>query len=112
VCVAGNSGTHTIKLVDANGVDIPGGSVSLNMAGCTAGQFKYATLASNVILSANTAYYLVSQETVGGDRWFEFGPVTPTNAAVVNNSVWFNGSSYVPTGAANTSYVPPNFLYQ
>jgi hypothetical protein len=82
------------------------------MAGCTAGQFKYVELPVNLTLSANTAYYLVSQETVGGDRWYEFGPVTSTNVATVTNSLWFNGSSYVPIGGINSSYVPPNFLYQ
>jgi hypothetical protein len=82
------------------------------MAGCTPGQFEYVALPNNVTLPANTPYYLVSQETVGGDRWYEFGGVTSNNVAAVNNSVWFNGTDYVPVSGANTSYVQPNFLYQ
>ena len=46
ICVAGNSGTHTVKFVNAStGTDVAGGSVSVNLSGCTAGQFVYASLA-------------------------------------------------------------------
>jgi O-glycosyl hydrolase len=59
--VSGNSGAHTLKLVTASsGADVPGGSVSLNTSGQTAGAYAYATLSGGVTLSANTAYYVVS----------------------------------------------------
>jgi len=114
LCLAGNAGTHTIKLVNAsNGTDIAGGSLSINMAGCTAGQFRYATLPNPVALTANRAYYLASQESVGGDLWYEFGAVSSTNVAAVNASVWFDGVNWnALTSTANTSYVPVDFLYQ
>ncbi len=70
--IPGNSGTHTLKLVQANnGADVPGASVSVSMAGGVSGQFKYVSLASPVTLQANTAYYVVSQEASGGDQWYD-----------------------------------------
>ncbi len=110
IFVAGNSGTHTIKLVRASdGVDVPGGSVSLSMAGGTPGQFSYTSLGSSVILPANTSYYLVSQELLGGDQWYDYGTVSTTSAGSVNNAVYWNGASWVLVDGANSSYVPPNF---
>src|SRR5207237_5795779 len=42
MCVAGNSGVHTMKLVQTstNG-DLAGGTITINMAGCSAGQYSY-----------------------------------------------------------------------
>ena len=112
ICIAGNSGTHTIKLVNAsNGTDVAGGSLSLSMAGCTAGQFKYATLPSAITLSANTAYYVASLEVGGGDQWYDQGGVSSTNVAAVDSAIWFSGTNWNPGTGPNTSYVPPNFLY-
>ena len=113
VCVAGNSQTHTVKFVVAStGADVPGASAQVNMAGCAAGQFVYASPAGAVTLLANTTYYLASQENNGGDQWYDHGTLATTNAAAVNSSVWFDGLSWNPIDAANTSYVPPNFKYQ
>jgi len=112
ICVAGNSGGHIVKLVNAaTGIDVPGGLTVVNMGGCTAGQFRYADLASPVTLQANTAYYLVSLEVSGGDQWYDFGNVPTTSVATVNNAVYFDGASWHAFGGPNTSYVPPNFLY-
>lgn len=112
VCVAGNSGTHTIKLVLASdGTDVAGGSLSLDMTSCTAGQFKYAALASPVVLSPSTAYYLASLETNLGDQWYDSDAVTSAAVGTVNSSVYFDGAWNL-FGTSNTSYVPANFLYQ
>jgi hypothetical protein len=110
MCIAGNSGTHTVKVVDAtSGLDVPSGSVSLSMSGCTPGQFKF--LSSSVTLQASTAYYLVSQETSGGDQWYDYGTLTNTSVAAVNGSVYSNGSGWSTINTPNTSYVPLNFTY-
>lgn len=110
ICVANNAQTHTVKFVNASsGSDVSGGSASVNMAGCTPGQFVYSTI-SPVTLPADASYYLVSQETQGGDLWYDQSVVSTTGAATVNTSVYsWNGSW--ETGSANASYVPPNFLY-
>ena len=112
VCVAGNTGTHAVKLVLANtGVDVTGGTASVGMGGCTAGQFVYTALGGPVTLQANTAYYLASQETSGGDQWYDLGALTTTSDAAVNNSVYSYSGSWNVIDVANTSYVPPNFTY-
>ncbi len=107
--LAGNSGTHTVKLVRvSDGSDVPGGSVSVSMAGGTVGVFSYAALPSQITLLPNTAYYLVSQESAGGDQWYDYGPVSASSAVSVNNAVYFLNGVWNPVGGANTSYVPPN----
>ncbi|MCL4179421.1 MAG: S8 family serine peptidase, partial [Verrucomicrobia bacterium] len=68
--LSGNSQSHEVKLVRAvDGEDVPGGSVTVDMAGQTAGGFVYARLPEPVKLAANTRYYLVSEEVLGGDQW-------------------------------------------
>ena len=108
--VSGNSGIHTVKIVLASdGLNVPGASVELSMTGGTAGQFRYADLASPVTLQANTSYFLVSQEQSGGDSWYDYGLISPTSLAVVNNAVCFDGTRWVLVGGANNSYVPLDF---
>jgi hypothetical protein len=116
IFVGGNSGTHTVKLVRAaDGVDVPGGSVSLNMVGGSPGQFKYVPLASPVFLAANTAYYVVSQEFLGGDQWYDMNTVlTTTGVAACNGPVWrlSSGTTWnFVSGNPNRSYGPVNFGY-
>jgi hypothetical protein len=68
--ISGNNATHMVKLVNSSsGTDVPNGSVSIALSGATAGQFKFGLLANPITLSANTSYYVVSQETPGGDQW-------------------------------------------
>jgi hypothetical protein len=110
IAVNGNSGTHSIKLVKASdGTDVTGGSVLLSMSGGTPGQFSYAALASPITLQANTAYYLVSQELQGGDQWYDYGTVSTTSAATVNNAVYGDGTSWALVGGSNVAYGPPSF---
>jgi hypothetical protein len=109
IFVSGNSGTHIVKLVRASTqTDVPNGSVSITMSGGSAGQFKYGTLASAVTLSANTAYYLVSQETAGGDQWGNFNTtVTTTADGTCDGAVYFgSGYPWSVIGGANHTYVP------
>jgi hypothetical protein len=114
IYVAGNTGTHTVKIVNAGtGSDVAGASVSINMAaGTAANGFKYLALATPVTLAANTAYYVVSQENSGGDQWYDFNTVlTTTNIAAVNNAIQRPNNSWVAAGGANNSYVPVDFKY-
>ncbi|MGZ5434985.1 MAG: CBM96 family carbohydrate-binding protein [Pyrinomonadaceae bacterium] len=114
IYVTGNTGTHTVKIVNAGtGADVAGASVSINMsAGTAVNGFKYGALAAPVTLSANTAYYLVSQETSGGDQWYDFNTVlTTATVATVNNAIQRPSNSWVAAGGANNSYVPVDFRY-
>src|SRR5262249_22475020 len=112
VCVTGNSQPHTVKFVNVStGADVAGGSASVNMAGCTPGQFAYTSIAP-LILSANTSYYLASLEALGGDQWYDTGTVSATSVATIVNSIYFDGNSWIPgSTTGNSSYVPPNFQY-
>jgi P pilus assembly chaperone PapD len=116
IFISGNSGTHLLKLVRASdGTDVPGGSVSISMAGGTAGQFKYAALASPVTLSANTSYYLVSQETFTGDRWQDQGTVLTTTMAASCDGPVFSGncsSGWTFIANANRTFGPLDLLYE
>jgi hypothetical protein len=110
----GNSGTHTVKLVKASdGTDVPGGSASIAMSGGTAGQFQYGGLGSPVTLAAGTAYFLLSQETAGGDSWYDWDTqVTTTEVAVDNGLAWSTDPGAWSTYAlGNHAYVPVGFKY-
>ncbi|HLG95334.1 MAG TPA: immunoglobulin domain-containing protein [Bryobacteraceae bacterium] len=112
--LAGNTGTHAVKIVNASGVDVPGASVSVNLSGGIAGSFNYAALASPVTLNPNTTYYIVSQESSGGDQWYDYNTAVHTNnIATLNGAVYsFNGTSYVVVSASGHMYVPVDFKYQ
>lgn len=115
IYLSNNTATHTVKLVAAtSGVDVVGGSVNLNMAaGVAANGFKYAALPAPVTLAANTAYYIASQETSGGDQWYDAATVlTTTSAAVVNSAVQRPGTTWVVSGGANNSFGPVDFKYE
>jgi hypothetical protein len=109
-CVPGNSQSHVVKFVNATtGVDVPGASASVSMSGCST-DFVYTDLAAPVALAPNTTYYLVSQETSGGDKWFDQSTLTARPDASVLSSVYALGSGYA-TNEAYSSYVTPNFQY-
>ena len=112
--LSGNTGTHTIKLVQSDGVDVGGGSVTVTASG-TAGQYVYAPLSTKVALAANAAYYLVSQEAQGGDRWYNSSDclLTLSGVATLPGPVWtYNGPpTYYWAASSNASYVPVGMKY-
>ncbi len=65
----GNFGTHTVKIVQENNTNLPGATGSVNLTGASDGTWVYSALPAPVTLETNKAYYLVSSETAGGDRW-------------------------------------------
>ena len=114
IVVSGNSGTHTVKLVDAStGADIPGGSASVSTVGGTPGNFAYGNLSTPIILAAGAKYYVVSQESAGGDQWYDYSNTVlqTKTVASVTNSVYSGSSSYTVNGSAGHSYVPVDFMY-
>lgn len=113
-CQAGNSLTHELRLIRA-GDNATLASVNVSMSGCTAGQFKYGTLASPVTLAANTAYLVVSYE-VGSDTFHDWTgtALSTTSAATVNHGVYTTngGVTWGPAGSTGNSYVPLDLQYQ
>lgn len=112
--VAGNGGAHLLRLIRAaDGGDVPGGAVLVSMASGAAGQFQYAPLASPITLSPNTRYYLVSQESVAGDTWYNFDTVLgTTSVAIQTSAVWGSGTGqWNLAGRPGQSYVPVDFRY-
>jgi len=105
--------TRTVEMrhiPESDGSNVPSASVTVNMAGCTAGQFVYGAVGP-INLPAGGSYYLVSQETIGGDQWYDSGTVSTTTAAVVNSSAYFYLGAWNLYGSASTSFVPVNFQY-
>lgn len=107
----GNSGTHLLKIVNAaTGVDVTGGSATVATAGVASGTYAFSGV-NSVVLSANTSYFLLSQELSGGDTWYDLNTfITPTGVAGVLSAVYGPGP-YFPISSVG-SYGPVNFQYQ
>jgi subtilisin family serine protease len=114
IMVAGNTNPHQVKIVNAQtGLDLPGASVTVYPIGIP-GQFSYAFLSSPVTLSANTAYYIESRETDGGDFWYDDDTVvTPTSVATIDHgeAAFGDSGAWFPHSTANHGYVPVDFQY-
>ena len=110
--LVGNTGTHTVKIVDAaTSQDVPGASVQITTLGTRIG-FKYAALATPVTLAAGASYWIVSQELNGGDTWYDGNCTLTYNGTVaqVNQAVYSDGGGvYTLSNAANNTYIPLNF---
>jgi hypothetical protein len=111
--VAGNTGTHKVKLVDAvTGLDVTGSLVTINTQTATPGQYAYAPLTNALTLAANHSYYLLTQETYAGDYWYDAGTVK------FNTAVTINGPAYQQSNLSYTllfhgvgSYGPVSLLF-
>jgi hypothetical protein len=111
--VAGNTATHAVRLVNAAGTNVA--TASVDTAGAPAGAFKYAALGNPVTLSAGATYYLLSQESAGGDSWYEYNLSTSTTAVASDTgAAWTTNAtpgSVTAGGSPGQSYGPSNFLY-
>jgi hypothetical protein len=109
----GNNGIHILKLVDAvTGADIQGASVSVDMAGGSSGTFVYGPLASPAILNAGSSYYLVSQETSGGDQWYDIDTIAQTTTDGTLSGAVRGSPPFTPVAStASHPYGPVDFQY-
>lgn len=107
---SGNSGTHTVRLLNATGVVA---SVSINTSGASVG-WNYVSI-TPVALPGSTTYILSTEETSGGDQWGESAAITTTSEA---GSVFsaFSGLpldfAFYADASANQSYGGVNLKYQ
>ena len=109
---AGNSATHSVSLVQvSNGATV--GTVTVTTAGAPAAAFTYTTLATPVVLSANTAYYLLSQEAASEDKWYSgTTALTTTGAATITNAEdSSSGGRYAVENSGSYGWGPVDFTY-
>jgi hypothetical protein len=111
----GNNEYHTLGLIDATTLQwLPGGSVTLNLAGKTPGYFAYASLPAPVKLNANTSYLLVSSETYGGDTWYDWNSQVTPNSSVAQSFdklvYWYSGGGWTMSPASNLCFGPLDLI--
>lgn len=107
--VAGNTKSHILKIVDEKNRTIAQGTVT------TLGKTGFASVAIKpVVLSPNTIYYILSQETKGGDKWHHFTSVTGDPVATVGKPSYTNYESVVvvTAGVQGNCYGPVGFKFQ
>jgi photosystem II stability/assembly factor-like uncharacterized protein len=109
--IKGNSHSHLIELVMASTGAVVA-STTVNTAGATPGTFAYAALATPYTLAANTTYYLVSNESNGGDQWYDSNAtVTPSNLVKsIDGPVYWTGTSWSAWASPNHSYDPVDLI--
>jgi hypothetical protein len=104
--VVAAGGSHTITFHHATLGNVI--SQSINTATGTPGTYEYVALASPVRINPNPFIWDVNSAEVNlGDSWYDTQGFTFTSDVGSISSSINNGSA----GAANTSYVPPNFKY-
>ena len=109
--LSGNSQSHTIYLRNSSGTTLA--STVVNLLGATVGSYVYGSI-TPITLTAGVAYWIYSDETNGGDTWYDVSGTSlqTTNIATVQSGAYeFNGANN-NTGGAGSGYVVPNFKYQ
>lgn len=117
-CLPGNTGNHAVKIVDADGNDVPDSTANVNLAGQTANQFVYTAI-TGVTVKANLKYYVLSYETSGGDQFFDFATTVVLSSdnffsvpsAVFGNPTGSPPDPYTEMGGMNQAYGPVDIHY-
>ena len=111
IYVPGNTGTHTLKIVDADtGADLPGASVDVTMAPPAFTQFVYGDLPAAVTLAPGHLYYVATGET-SGDLLYAAAMVQTTAAATVVGAASYRRTWVVDAGQ-NQTLGPVDFRYR
>lgn len=116
--VSGNSQSHVLRIqsITSGGTVVnPIDSVTVNTSGAPVGAYLYGTLSSPVSIVSGTTYLISSDETSGGDQWYD-NDTTATIASVGNTLI---AAGQDPAGfphgyfatIADRSYVPVNAIY-
>jgi hypothetical protein len=115
--IPGNVDTHAMKIVDAATMaDIPGGSVTIPLptSDLTTERFIYAALTASIPLTPGADYYIISQETTGGDQFYDSATTTVTTTAKASRVYAVNGDgagTYNVSPALGSSYGPVDIEY-
>ena len=115
--IRGSRRSHVVKLVHENGTDVSNGAVTVNTSGVSAKTYAYSTLPVPITLAASSTYFLVSQELVGGDFWYDYrrNTISLSGGAKATGAVWANEGSasfVVPNAKAPETYGPVNLKYK
>jgi len=118
-CSPDNAQTHTVKLVDSMGTDIPAAAVLVATVNQTTFDFAYADLMGPITLSAGQTYYLVSEEFNGGDAFLDYtvAVVTPSADFEIPSAVYSVPMAmppipYTQMGGPDDCYGPVNAKYR
>lgn len=116
--VPGNTGTHTLKLIDkATLNDLSGGQlrVNLSLAMYEDGKFAYVPLPQEVTLNPNSSYFIISEEMNNGDFFHDSSDTKLTEVPPLLTAVTaVNGdgvSSYTISPTPLEVYGPPSLQY-
>jgi hypothetical protein len=113
---SGNTAAHTIRLIDASGTQLASVSISTNSSSQPANAFVYANIyPSAVRLTAGSTYYVLSDETVGGDA-FVGTPMalqSTSDLSIVAPAHGTSGKPWTLTDGTvgSTGYGPVDLLY-
>jgi len=115
-CLPGNTMPHQVKIVDANTmIDVPNAIVIVSTINRAPNSFVEVELNPTVKLSANTSYYVLSEETAGQDEFYDYETTLTLDSYVpltVTSPVYGNPTATPPIlydttyGTANQSYGP------
>lgn len=99
---SGNSQSHLLEVVEGQTKAILG-SVSVDTAGATAGQFQYAVLSSPISIIADESFFVMTPETSGGDQLYDHTTsVTATAVATVTAAYYTTDNSTFNSAATGT----------
>jgi hypothetical protein len=82
------------------------GTANVVTTGAPSGQFKYAPLSPAVTLNPNTSYYVLSQESAGGDQWHDFNLAAAGSASAYQYWLLANGLPMDESGDGSATATP------
>lgn len=117
----GNIGNHKLYILSANGSIAEQYTLDMTTAGADgSGYYAYVPVTNGALsyytLSANTAYYIMSTETLNGDSWYDDGTTVQLGSGlgfITNAAAQITCGSGAPqlTGGVNKSFGPLSFMY-
>jgi hypothetical protein len=116
--VAGNIQPHVVALCSSAGAVLAYATVTTS--GVTPGTYAYASLAAPYSMKAGSTYYILSQETIGGDQWYGKTGNTVTCTSLAGSVADGVASGTLPAsisecasqgGTENQSCGPVNMMY-
>ena len=109
--LASNTATRTLGIFDTSGTQLVTADIDMSAGYVDGLGYKYVTLSSPVVLSANTSYYVASLED-NTQRWYEYNSVlTPTSDLSINSAVYESNGTWTTQGSSGNCYGPVNLLY-